>query len=90
MNSGVKAVVFLSKYGQKVRSNIVQHEGHVGSEKHARLATAVAHLDYDDVSPYRELTGRVTSITTNKELLQEEKWKNPTPQVAALGVRGCL
>lgn len=67
MNSGVKAVVFLSKYGQRVRSNIVQHEGHMGSEKHARLATAVAHLDYDDVSPYRELTGRVTSITTNKQ-----------------------
>lgn len=62
----------------------------MGSEKHARLATAVAHLDYDDVSPYRELTGRVTSITTNKELLQEEKWKNPTPQVAAPGVRGYL
>lgn len=62
----------------------------MGSEKHARLATTVAHLDYDDVSPYRELTGRVTSITTNKELPQEEKWKNLTPKVAALGVRGCL
>lgn len=55
-------------------------------EKHTRLATAVAHLECDDVSSCRGLTSHVTSITTNKELSQEEKWENVTLGVAPLGV----
>lgn len=52
-------------------------KGHVNtlsSMTGARLATAVAHLDCGDVSPCRGLTGHVTSVTTNKEVSEEEKW----------------
>lgn len=66
----------------------MQDEGHTGSEKQARLATAVLDLDYHDVSPHGEMTSHVTSITTDKGGFQREKWQNLTPRVAPLGV--CL
>lgn len=83
-----KCECYCANMDKRSGKRIVPDEGHMGSEKQARLVTAVADLDYYDVSPYREMTSHETSVMTDKELFQKEKWQNLTPRVAPLGV--CL